>query len=139
MAADLQEVGVDVAAISRQVYETVPLPKLRLLGIALCSTWSLSWAALVVTSWLREEDFAAAGADESHAEGSSTRSARSREPLSPCWPGRVRRGRAETKVSLRSMDGASGRGRHRGQKGGGGHKQAAGFTTDGDVSEVLHG
>ena len=68
MAAELQEVGVDVAAISRQVYESVPPPKLRLLGIAL-ERMELKQGGLLVTSWLREEDFADAGADDSHAEG----------------------------------------------------------------------
>ena len=44
-------------------------PSCVLLGIALERMEIESRAALMVTSWLREEDFAAAGADDSHAEG----------------------------------------------------------------------
>ena len=45
-----------------------PLPKLRLLGIAL-EHLEVRQEGRLVTSWLREEDFAAAGANDSHAEG----------------------------------------------------------------------
>jgi phosphoesterase RecJ-like protein len=46
-------------------------------------------------------------------------------------------GRTGTKVSLRSMDGSVDVAAIAQMRGGGGHKQAAGFTTEGDVSEVL--
>ena len=68
MAADLQELGVDVAAVARQIYESVPLPKLRLLGKALAHA-EVKRDGQLVTAWLREEDFAAAGADDGHSEG----------------------------------------------------------------------
>jgi len=43
----------------------------------------------------------------------------------------------ETKVSLRSTDGKADVAAIAALKGGGGHKQAAGFTTTGDAIEVL--
>lgn len=137
MAAELQEVGLDVAAISQQVYESIPPPKLRLLGIAL-ERMELKQGGLLVTSWLREEDFAAAGADDSHAEGIIDTLRQARGAVAAVLAReRVRGGEAETKVSLRSMDGRVDVAAIAQIKGGGGHKQAAGFTTGGDVGEVL--
>ncbi len=137
MAAELQEIGLDVAAISRQVYETVPLPKMRLLGIAL-QRMELKQGGVVVTSWLREEDFAAAWADDSHAEGiiDTLRQVRG-AAVAVLARERARGGGVETKVSLRSMDGRVDVAAIAQIRGGGGHKQAAGFTTAGDVNEVL--
>jgi bifunctional oligoribonuclease and PAP phosphatase NrnA len=137
MAAELQEVGLDVAAISRQVYESVPLPKLRLLGIAL-QHMETKQGGRVVTSWLREEDFAAAGADDSHAEGIIDTLRQVKGAVAAVLAReRAGSGGAETKVSLRSMDGRVDVAAIAQMEGGGGHKQAAGFTTAGDVIEVL--
>lgn len=137
MAAELQDIGVDVAAVSRQVYESVPLPKVRLLGIAL-QHMEIRQGGTLVTSWLREEDFAAAGADDSHAEGIID-TMRQVQGTVAAVLARQRAGSeaAETKVSLRSMDGRVDVAAIARLKGGGGHKQAAGFTTGGDVTEVL--
>lgn len=105
MAAELQALGVDVAAVGAQVYESVPEGKLRLLGRAL-EHMDIRRDGLIVTSWLREDDFIAAQADQSHAEGiidilrtlrGATVAALARE--------RMKDGRPETKVSLRSTDG----------------------------------
>jgi phosphoesterase RecJ-like protein len=137
MAADLQDLGVDVAAISRQIYESVPLPKLRLLGRALEHT-EVKRGGLLVTSWLREEDFAAAGAGGSHAEGIID-TLRTIRGATVAVLARQRSGEAgaETKVSLRCTDGKVDVAAIAALKGGGGHKQAAGFTAVGDVTEVL--
>jgi bifunctional oligoribonuclease and PAP phosphatase NrnA len=137
MAAELQDAGVDVAAISRQVYESVPLPKMRLLGRAL-EHLELKQGGAVITSWLIEDDFVTAAADEGHSEGiidtlRQTRGAR----VAVLARERTRGDRLETKVSLRSMDGAVDVAAIAALKGGGGHKQAAGFTTEGGVAEVL--
>jgi phosphoesterase RecJ-like protein len=137
MAADLQELGVDVAAVSRQIYESVPLPKLRLLGIAL-EHLEMRQGGALVTSWLREDDFAAAGADDSHAEGIIDTLRQVRGAMVAALVRQKPRGGAqETKASLRSMDGRVDVAAIAALRGGGGHKQAAGFTTEGDVGEVL--
>jgi bifunctional oligoribonuclease and PAP phosphatase NrnA len=136
-AAELQGLGVDVAAIAREVYESVPLPKLRLLGRAL-EHLEMKQGGVVVTSWLREEDFVAAGADASHAEGiiDTLRTIRG-ATIAVLARERSRDGGPETKVSLRSTDGRVDVAAIAALKGGGGHKQAAGFTTSGDVVDVL--
>jgi phosphoesterase RecJ-like protein len=137
IAAELQDLGVDVAAIAQQLYESVPLPKLRLLGIAL-GHLAVSHSGRLVTSWLTEEDFAASGADESQAEGiidtlrqvqGATVAVLARE--------QSRAGEAGTKVSLRCTDGTVDVAAIAQRRGGGGHKQAAGFTTQGTVAEIL--
>ena len=137
MAAELQGVGVDVAAVARQIYESVAPAKLRLLGIAL-QRMEVKQGGMVVSSWLREEDFAAAGADDSHAEGIIDTLRQVRGAVVAVLARERNRGAgAETKVSLRSMDGRVDVAAIAQLKGGGGHKQAAGFTTGGDVTEVL--
>jgi bifunctional oligoribonuclease and PAP phosphatase NrnA len=137
MAADLQDMGVDVSAISRQVYESVPLPKLRLLGRALEHV-EVKHGGVLVTSWLREDDFAAVGADGSHAEGIID-TLRTIRGATVAVLARQRSGSAglETKVSLRCTDGQVDVAAIAALKGGGGHTQAAGFTAAGDVKEVL--
>ena len=93
---------------------------------------------VLVTSWLREQDFADAGADSSHAEGIID-TLRTVQGATLAVLARERdQGRsAETKVSLRSTDGRVDVAAVAALKGGGGHKQAAGFTAAGDVFEVL--
>ena len=137
MAADLQECGVDVAAIAAQIYESVPPVKLRLLGRAL-DHMAFEHGGLTVTSWLREDDFAAAGADSSHSEGiiDTLRTSRG-ATVAILARERAKESGPETKVSLRSTDGRVNVAAIAALKGGGGHKQAAGFTTTGDVLDVL--
>ena len=132
MAADLQDLGVDVAAVSRQVYESVPLPKLRLLGRALEHV-EVKHGGALVTSWLREEDFAAAGADESHAEGiidtlrtvrGATRGGACPAALRRGWPGdqgepalhRRQGGRGRYRCAQGRGRPQAGRGFHRGRQ-----------------------
>jgi phosphoesterase RecJ-like protein len=137
MAAELQEIGVDVAAVYKQLYESVPLEKLRLLGRALQRAETRKEGALVV-SWLAEEDFAAAGASEGHTEGivDTLRQARGARVAILA---RVRHqdGRPQTRVSLRSLDGTVDVSAIARERGGGGHRQAAGFTVEAELAEVL--
>ena len=137
MAADLQDLGVDVSAVSRQIYESVPLPKLRLLGRALEHA-EVKYEGMLVTSWLSEEDFTAVGADASHAEGIID-TLRTTRGATVAVLARQRAGATgvESKVSLRCTDGMVDVAAIAALKGGGGHKQAAGFTAAGDVTEVL--
>jgi len=51
MAADLQEAGLDVASVYRLVYESTPLPKLRLLERALCHLDVRLNGTLVLSCW----------------------------------------------------------------------------------------
>ena len=68
IAAELQELGCDVNAVNREVYETVPLPKVLLLERML-SRLEIRLGGALVTSWLGNGDFAETGAHEGHGEG----------------------------------------------------------------------
>lgn len=137
MAAELQEAGVDVPWVYRQVYERMPLPKLLLLGRALLRLEVRLGGSLAV-SWLARDDFVEIGAEEGHAEGiidtlrqiDGVRVA----ALVREQPGE---GRRRCKVSLRSTDGSVNVAEVAHKRGGGGHPQAAGFTSDEDVRTVL--
>ncbi len=137
MAAELQELGVDVAAVSRQVYESVPFAKLRLLGRALEHAQVRAGGALVL-SWLNDDDFAASGATEAHVEGlidtlRQTKGAR----VAVLARSKGRGERPQTKVSLRSLDSGIDVSAIAREQGGGGHQQAAGFTAEAELAEVL--
>jgi phosphoesterase RecJ-like protein len=137
MAAELQELGVDVGAVYREVYENTPLPKLRLLAQALVHLEVRLDGALMI-SWLNNADFATAGADESHSEGIiDTLRQIQGVRVAALARERITDGRTETKVSLRSTDGAVDVAAIAHQRGGGGHVRAAGFTSDEDLTEVL--
>lgn len=136
LAAVLQEAGVDVNAVYRLVYENTPLPKLLLLQHALCHLQVKLGGALVV-SWLDVDDFVRAGADEGHAEGIID-TLRRIDGARVAALVRAAAGRdGVTKVSLRSTDGTINVAAIAGERGGGGHVRAAGFTTDEAVPLVL--
>jgi phosphoesterase RecJ-like protein len=137
MAGELQELGVDVNAVYREVYEGTPLAKLRLLERALCHLEVRLGGALMI-SWLDNEDFAKAGAEESHAEGIIDTLRRIHGvKVAALARERTRDGHLETKVSLRSTDGSVDVAALAHGRGGGGHVRAAGFTSDEDVPAVL--
>ena len=137
MAAELQEAGVDPAWVYRRVYESTPLPKLLLLKHALAHLEVRLDGALMV-SWLGNGDFAAAGADEGHAEGiiDTLRQIKGVR-VAALVRETVRDGGVETKVSLRSTDGTVDVAALAGKRGGGGHTRAAGFTSKEDLPSVL--
>ena len=131
MAAELIEAGVDVHEIYRRVYEGVPYGKLALLARGLAKIERYDDGRLTLTS-LTEQDFLESGAEESYSEGvidhlravDGTRRRRAR-----ARPARRRRRRAPRKVSLRAGDDRVDVSAIARAQGGGGHRQAAGFTT----------
>jgi phosphoesterase RecJ-like protein len=131
MAAELIEAGVETHAIYRRLYEDMPAAKLELLGRALANIRRYDGGALTFTH-LTKGDFEAAGAEESYSEGiidhlrsiAGTKvAALARELTCPAEPGKQ-------KVSLRSTDGTVDVSVIARLGGGGGHRQAAGFTTE---------
>lgn len=130
MAAELIAAGVDVHGIYRRLYEGVPMGKLELLQHALRNVRRHDEGRITM-SRLTIADFREAGAEESYSEGivdhlrgvEGTKVAvLVRELLDPAKAGRA-------KVSLRSGDGAVDVSVIARAGGGGGHRQAAGFTT----------
>ncbi len=137
MAAELQEAGVDVSWVYRQIYESTPLPKLMLLERALVHLEIRLDGALAV-SWLGGDDFAYAEADEGHAEGLIDTLRRIHGVrVAALLREKVSAGRTQTKVSLRSTDGSLDVAALAHKRGGGGHTRAAGFTSDEDRPAVM--
>jgi bifunctional oligoribonuclease and PAP phosphatase NrnA len=131
MAADLIEAGVDAFEVYRRIYEGVPAGKLLLLGRALGRIERPDGGALTLTR-LTAEDFADANAEESFSEGVIDHlralegvkvAALVRDRLGPGQEGK-------RKVSLRASDEAIDVSAIARSVGGGGHRQAAGFTTE---------
>jgi bifunctional oligoribonuclease and PAP phosphatase NrnA len=138
MAAELLELGVAADQVHRHLYEGLPFSRLRLLARALANVERYEDAGITLTH-LTRDDFAAADADESDSEGivdhmrsveDTAVAALVRELIEPGREGL-------RKVSLRATDGRVDVSRIARGLGGGGHRQAAGFTTDLAVPELV--
>jgi phosphoesterase RecJ-like protein len=130
MAAELIDAGVDVHAIYRRLYEGMPEAKLKLLQRALAGIVRHDGGTLTMTR-LRVSDYIETKAEESYSEGiidhlraveGTKVAALVRELTDPAKAGRA-------KVSLRAGDGTVDVSAIARAGGGGGHRQAAGFTT----------
>ena len=134
LAAELVEAGADVHAVFQQVYESVEFAKLKLLR-ALERARVLE-GGLIVVSYLVRTDFAEVGAAEPYSEGiidylraveGAELAALIREPP---------RDDAERRISLRaSIDELDVSAIAR-TFGGGGHRQAAGFSSEASIDEI---
>jgi phosphoesterase RecJ-like protein len=135
LAAELVEAGADIHAVFQQVYESVEFAKLKLLARALERARVLE-GGLIVVSYLVRTDFAEVGAAEPYSEGiidylraveGAELAALIREPP---------RDAAERRVSLRaSIDELDVSAIAR-TFGGGGHRQAAGFSSEASIDEI---
>jgi phosphoesterase RecJ-like protein len=131
MAAELIDAGVDVHEIYRRIYEGIPYGKLALLARGLTRIERYDDGRLTLTR-LSAEDFAEAGAEENFSEGVIDH-LRSLQGTRVAALVRDRLGReqeGQRKVSLRSSDDRIDVSRIARAKGGGGHRQAAGFSTE---------
>jgi phosphoesterase RecJ-like protein len=131
MAADLIAAGVEPQLVYRNVYEEMPFGKLVLLARALAKVERHDGGLLTLTE-LSADDFAAAGAEESYSEGIIDH-LRAVEGTAVAALVRDRGpdddGPGERKVSLRANDARVDVSRIARSQGGGGHRQAAGFST----------
>jgi phosphoesterase RecJ-like protein len=137
LAAELVEAGADVHGIFRQVYETVQFAKLKLLARALERARLYEGGRLVISHLVRD-DFAEVGAEEPYSEGiidylrqveGAELVALIREPPTDGGPTRrisLRSSRDEVDVSAIARE-----------AGGGGHRQAAGFSSELPVEEIV--
>jgi phosphoesterase RecJ-like protein len=135
LAAELVEAGADIHAVFQQVYESVEFAKVKLLARALERARVLE-GGLIVVSYLVRTDFAEVGAAEPYSEGiidylraveGAELAALIREPP---------RDDAERRVSLRaSIDELDVSAIAR-TFGGGGHRQAAGFSSEASIDEI---
>jgi phosphoesterase RecJ-like protein len=137
LAADLVEAGADVHRVFQGVYENVQLAKLKLLARALERARVLQGGEIVVSHLLRG-DFEAVGASEPYSEGiidvlrsveGALVSALIREPPQ-------RDDAPARKVSLRSSVDEVDVSAIARKSGGGGHREAAGFSSELSVDEL---
>ncbi len=128
MAAELLATGVDSQSVYRRLYENQPEAKLRLLARALSGATRYDDGTLTF-SWLRRQDFEETGAEESYTEGTIDylRAVRGTKVAALVRERLDRPGRA--KVSLRAADETVDVSAIARAGGGGGHRQAAGFST----------
>jgi bifunctional oligoribonuclease and PAP phosphatase NrnA len=130
MAAELIEVGVAPHEIYRRVYEGVPYGKLALLARGLANVERFDDGILTVTE-LRASDFSDSDAEQSYSEGVVDH-LRAVEGTIVAALVRDRIDSSEDdlrKVSLRSSDDRVDVSAIARAQGGGGHRQAAGFST----------
>ncbi|MEN3271642.1 MAG: bifunctional oligoribonuclease and phosphatase NrnA [Actinomycetota bacterium] len=128
MAAELIEAGVDVAGVYRQLYQDLPFPRLQLLARALNAVERFDDGRLTVAH-LTRADFGETGAVESDSEGVVDH-LRSVADTKVAALVRELLDRDARKVSLRSTDGQVDVSVIARSLGGGGHRQAAGATTE---------
>jgi phosphoesterase RecJ-like protein len=137
IAAELIDAGVDVDDTYRRLYEHVPVEKLRLLARALEGIERYCGERLVV-AYIADADYEATGAGEEMTEGIIDHLRAIEGTLVAAL---VRdlgdRGRAARKVSLRSSGGEVDVSAIARKHGGGGHKRAAGFSTDLELGELV--
>jgi phosphoesterase RecJ-like protein len=136
LAAELVEAGADVHEVFQQVYESVEFAKLKLLARALDRARVLEGGLFVVSHLLRK-DFAEVGAAEAYSEGiidslraveGAELAALIREPPRDDGPTR----RVSLRASVDELDVSAIARRF----GGGGHRQAAGFSSDASIDEI---
>jgi phosphoesterase RecJ-like protein len=137
MAAELIEAGVDVHDIYRRLYERVPLEKLHLVARAIERIRRLDDCRLAVT-YISAEDYLETGANESLTEGiiDHVRALEGAE-VAAMIRDKTDGGTYARKVSLRSATGTVDVSAIAQRHGGGGHRRAAGFSTDLSYEELL--
>ncbi|HWM14893.1 MAG TPA: bifunctional oligoribonuclease/PAP phosphatase NrnA [Gaiellaceae bacterium] len=136
LAAELVEAGANVHRVFQDVYENVAFAKIKLLARALDKARVVEGGRIIVSD-LERADFAAAGAEEPFAEGiidflraveGTELVALIREP--PTQNGPTRR------ISLRTRAEGIDVSAIARKSGGGGHRQAAGFSSEASVDEI---
>jgi len=138
LAAELVDAGADVHRVFEGVYESVQFAKLKLLARALERAQIFEGGRLVV-SYLLRTDFHDVGAAEPYSEGiidylraveGADMAALIREPPRDTGPThRVSLRASSDEIDVSAIARASGAG--------GGHRQAAGFSSDEGVDEII--
>ena len=136
LAAELVEAGADVKRVFRGVYESVQFAKLKLLARVLERARIFEGGRLVV-SYLLRDDFDEVGAEEPYSEGlidylraveGAEMAALIRQPPRDEGPA--------ARVSLRANADELDVSAIARKSGGGGHRQAAGFASEGTIEEI---
>ena len=136
MAAELIAAGVQPQVIHQQLYEGLPFSRIQLLARALSAVRRFDGGALTLTH-LTRDDFAHSEADESDSEGIVDHMRQVEGTRVACLIRDLLTGDGRRKVSLRATDGRVDVSRIAREFGGGGHRQAAGFTTELPMDELV--
>jgi phosphoesterase RecJ-like protein len=136
LAAELVEAGADLHRVFQGVYESVEFAKLKLLARALERAMVYEGGRVVV-SYLLRTDFAEVGAEEPYAEGiiDYLRAVEGAE-LAVLIREPPRDGGPTRRVSLRASTDELDVSAIARKSGGGGHRQAAGFSSEASVEEI---
>jgi phosphoesterase RecJ-like protein len=137
LAAELVEAGADIHAVFQQVYESLEFAKLKLLARALGRAEVLEGGRIVVSHLMRN-DFDEVGAAEPYSEGiiDYLRAVEGAE-LAVLIREQLNEGAHAYKGSLRSSIDELDVSTIARQFGGGGHPQAAGFSSDAPLPEIV--
>jgi bifunctional oligoribonuclease and PAP phosphatase NrnA len=137
MAAGLIDAGVEVNEVYRRLYEHAPVEKLKLLARALEAITLADDGRLAVT-YISADDYAATGASEALTEGiiDHLRTIDG-NVVAAVVRDQPDNDRAARKVSMRSTDGRVDVSAIARVNGGGGHRRAAGFSTDLPYEEIV--
>jgi phosphoesterase RecJ-like protein len=137
LAAELVEAGADIHQVFQQVYESVEFAKLKLLARALARAEVLEGGRIVVSHLVRT-DFGEVGASEPYSEGiiDYLRAVEGAE-LAVLIREQLNEDAAAYKGSLRSSIDELDVSAIARRFGGGGHRQAAGFSTDLPREEIV--
>ena len=137
LAAELVEAGADLHFIFQALYESVDFIKFKLIGKTAERAQVFEGGRLVI-SYLERSDFTELGASEAYAEGviDSLRAIDGAEMVALIREPPRSDGAPARKVSLRaSVDEIDVSAIAR-KSGGGGHRQAAGFSSDASIEEI---
>jgi len=138
LAAELVEAGADVHGIFRSVYETVQFAKLQLLARALDRSRLFEGGRLLI-SHLERADFEEVGAEEPYSEGiiDYLRQAEGAQMVALIRESPGDTGGPKRRISLRSSQDEVDVSAVAAKAGGGGHRQAAGFSSELSVEEIF--
>jgi len=136
MAADLIAAGVHPAEIHQRLYEGLPFSRIQLLARALAAVERFDGGALTLTH-LTRDDFAHSDANDSDSEGIVDHMRQVEGTLVACLIRDLIGDDGKRKVSLRATNGRVDVSLIARGFGGGGHRQAAGFTTDMQLPDLI--
>ena len=138
LAAELVDAGADAHRVFQDVYENVAFGKLKLLARALDHAATYEGGRLIISSLMRA-DFEQAGAEESYAEGliDHLRAVEGAEMVALIREPPPDGDSSPRKVSLRTASQDIDVSSIARDFGGGGHRQAAGFSTEQSPAELV--
>jgi phosphoesterase RecJ-like protein len=136
MAADLIAAGVEPQEIHQRLYEGLPFSRIQLLARALAAVQRFD-DGLITLTHLTRDDFHHSEAMESDSEGIVDHMRQVEGTLVAALVRDLLDDEARRKVSLRATNGRIDVSKIARGFGGGGHRQAAGFTTDVPLGELI--